>query len=606
MCRSSGARERAGREGPARAFAALLALASPAAASQERLPGDPDARRSEVVRQSLDAIDPLAVGWTSESIGATLGERLSVLAERWLAEPLAAEALRERLAPLLAPGATCRVPGDGEGGALVSVRAGAPFRVRRSRPLAGDAAELAGPDGFARALHSIAGGLAGASDRHAKVKVIEVAPGEGEARVTALLHATAHGETGTVQHGATWRARFLLPAGEPPLLAELAVEAVEEASAESPLLADCTESLFPDGDAWQRLRPGIAHWRARLDQALGLPILGHPAGIAVGDVDGDGLEDLYLCQPGGVPNLLLLHRPDGTVRDVAAAAGVDFLDFTRSALLVDLDGDGDRDLVLTLLADLVLLANDGSGGFEIRASHSAPGATSLTAADYDLDGDLDLYACAYSSPYDGDALPVPYHDAENGQPNLCLRNDGEWSFVDATAATGLDANNRRFSLAAAWEDYDDDGDPDLYVANDFGRNNLYRNDGGRFVDVAVEAGVEDVSAGMGASWADYDGDGRMDLHVGNMFSSAGNRVTYQRRFKPGEDESVRAAYRRHARGDSLFRNAGGGRFEDVTLEAGVAMGRWAWGALFADLDLDGRQDIVVPNGFLTEERADDL
>ena len=81
---------------------------------------------------------------------------------------------------------------------------------------------------------------------------------------------------------------------------------------------------------------------------------------------------------------------------------------------------------------------------------------------------------------------------------------------------------------------------DLYVANDFGRNNLYRNDGGRFVDVAGQAGVEDMASGMSASWGDYNQDGHMDLYVGNMFSSAGNRIAYQQRFKPEAGADARA------------------------------------------------------------------
>ena len=188
-----------------------------------------------------------------------------------------------------------------------------------------------------------------------------------------------------------------------------------------------------------------------------------------------------------------------------------------------------------------------------------------------------------------------------------LVNDGRFGFRDRAADLGLDVNNQRFSFAAAWEDFDQDGDPDLYVANDFGRNNLYRNDGGRFVDVAAQMGVEDISAGMGVSWADVNGDGWMDLHVANMFSSAGNRVTYQREFLAGVGSDAElAGYRRHARGDSLFLNRSGVGFEDVSLEAGISVGRWAWGAIFMELNNDGLPDLFVPNGFVTNERSDDL
>jgi hypothetical protein len=171
---------------------------------------------------------------------------------------------------------------------------------------------------------------------------------------------------------------------------------------------------------------------------------------------------------------------------------------------------------------------------------------------------------------------------------------------------GLGQNNHRFSFAASWEDYDNDGDLDLYVANDYGRNSLYRNDRGTFRDVAASAGVEDISAGMSVSWGDVNNDGWMDLYVANMFSSAGNRVTYQRRFLPSADAGTRADYQRHARGNSLFVNAGDGTFRDVSESAGVTMGRWAWGSPFADLNHDGLQDIVVANGFLTQELEDDL
>jgi hypothetical protein len=260
---------------------------------------------------------------------------------------------------------------------------------------------------------------------------------------------------------------------------------------------------------------------------------------------------------------------------------------------------------------VLLLENDGTGKFTERARASAPSTTSLSAADFDSDGDLDLYCCGYVLPDSANVTPLPYHDANNGRPNTLLRNDGAragepWSFVDATRESGLDENNRRFSFASSWEDYDDDGDLDCYVANDFGRNNLYRNENGHFRDVAAEAGVEDLAAGMGVSWADYDLDGDFDLYVSNMFSSAGERVAYQRRFLDGVDEVTRAGFQRHARGNSLFRNRGDGTFEDVSAHAGVTMGRWAWGSIFTELDEDGWPDLFVPNGFVTGSDPADL
>ena len=162
------------------------------------------------------------------------------------------------------------------------------------------------------------------------------------------------------------------------------------------------------------------------------------------------------------------------------------------------------------------------------------------------------------------------------------------------------------------EDYDNDGDLDLCVANDFGRNNLYQNTNGPesgspfFKDVAAEAGVEDISSGMSADWADYDNDGWMDLYVGNMFSAAGNRITYQRNFRPGEDATKLSQMRRMARGNSLFRNTGDGKFSDVSVATNVTMGRWSWGSKFADLNNDGWEDLVIGNGFVTNRNPDDL
>jgi len=302
----------------------------------------------------------------------------------------------------------------------------------------------------------------------------------------------------------------------------------------------------------------------------------------------------------------------GSVADRSAWAGVDWLDRSHSALLIDLDGDGDKDLALATAAALLMMENDGSGRFALRADFEEVGyAYSLAAADFDLDGDLDLYATRYNPLHDelgaeADVpTPLPYHDADNGARNVLLRNDGGWRFTDATAATGLDADNRRWSFAASWEDYDNDGDPDLYVANDFGRNCLYRNDRTGFVNVAPRAGVEDVASGMSVAWGDADRDGWMDLYVGNMFSSAGNRITYQRQFQPEMADATRSLVQRLARGNSFYLSRGG-EFLDASVAAGVTMGRWAWGSIFADLDNDGWQDLVVANGYLTTPNSGDL
>jgi hypothetical protein len=210
---------------------------------------------------------------------------------------------------------------------------------------------------------------------------------------------------------------------------------------------------------------------------------------------------------------------------------------------------------------------------------------------------------------------VPYHDANNGAPNFLLHNEGKFKFTNATEATGMGVNNRKFTNAAAWEDFDNDGDMDLYCANDFGRKNLYRNDlikdgkrngAATFVDIATEAGVPDLGAGMSAAWADYNHDGHMDLYVANMFSSAGRRIASQKNFKADDTEENRKGLLRLARGNSLFKNNGNGTFEDLGESSGTFLGRWAWASLFADFNNDSWEDIYVCNGFYTRPDPGDL
>jgi hypothetical protein len=122
-----------------------------------------------------------------------------------------------------------------------------------------------------------------------------------------------------------------------------------------------------------------------------------------------------------------------------------------------------------------------------------------------------------------------------------MRNNRDGTFRDATAQSGLDKNNTRYSFCCGWGDYNGDGWPDLYVVNDFGRKNLYRNNGdGTFTDVAAQAGVEDTGAGMGVCWFDYDNDGAEDLYVADMWTAAGERISTQDIFQRDAPEPVRA------------------------------------------------------------------
>ncbi len=447
---------------------------------------------------------------------------------------------------------------------------------------------------------------------HFKMIGVEVS---GETFVTRSHFETdAREGDAVVERSGVWSCEWQV--AEPPRLRLLRVEEFEEVRGTKPFFEERTAAALGRNPRFgaQVLR-GIEYWAQRITYFGDMSMTGHH-GIAIGDVNGDGLEDVYVCDAGSLPNQLYLQQPDGSAVEAAADWGVDWLEDSRSALLVDLDNDGDEDLVVATIAMIAFAENTGAGKFILRGGH--PGAQypfSLSAADYDNDGDLDIYACVYGAG--DDALsgkrgfearsPIPFNDANNGGRNVLLENTGQFRFGDVTDEVGLKAHNTRWSFAAAWEDYDRDGDPDLYVANDFGRNCFYRNDRGHFTEIAEESGVEDMAAGMSVAWGDYNRDGAADLYVGNMFSSAGSRVAYQRQFATGQKEDAITGLQRMARGNSLFAGSGeGGAFTDVSLEAGAALGGWAWSSALADFNNDGWEDIAVANGYLTNTREDDL
>ncbi len=387
-------------------------------------------------------------------------------------------------------------------------------------------------------------------------------------------------------------------------------EAMEEtlSRARAPMFVDVTSVALGQTESYKKqMLPGVDYWRTVLDGACGIDVYGNN-GLAAGDFDNDGRDDFYVCQPPGLPNRLYHNRGDGTFEDVTEKAGVGVLDGTACAFFVDFENKGLQDLLVVCGSGPLLFLNQGNGKFSLKrdafqfARPPQGTFTHAAVADYDRDGRLDVYFCLYTYYLGLDQYhyPAPYFDARNGPPNFLLHNEGNATFLDRTEAAGLNADNDRYSFACAWGDYNSDGAPDLYVANDFGRNNLYRNNGdGRFTVVSAEAGVEDVGAGMSASWFDFDNDGNQDVYVSNMWSSAGIRVSEQRRFHEKEPEPVRALYRQHARGNSLYRNLGNGKFQNVSQAAGVDVGRWAWGSDSWDFDHDGYPDLYVANGYIS-------
>jgi hypothetical protein len=541
-------------------------------------------------------VDESRDDWDTEASNAAVGARLKLLASRFETGALTE---LEAVAAADYEGSALR-PSD-----LQEIYRDESLVVLRAEPAAGSTPRR-GSSGLVRSFESLRAPFTDSGEVDLELHVSHIED-EGDLIRTAV-HANTFGRTtdGLVQQNMEWLCEWSR-AGVELLLTGITVTRYEEVAhlGGETWFADCTEAVLGGNASFsEQILPSIDHWRGNLDAGLGISVAGHQ-GIAIGDANGDGLDDLYACQPGGLPNLLFLRQPDGTAVDASRASGADVLEESRGALLVDLDDDADQDLVVQTISHTLVMANVGNAEFAVRYVARTPMATTVAAADYDDDGRLDLYVCCYSSPT-MEKPPVPYHDANNGHANFLLRGKGDLQFEEVTGAVGLDRNNRRYSFAAAWEDYDDDGDQDLYVANDFGRNNLYRNDGGRFTDVAATAGVEDISAGMGVSWGDWDADGDMDLYVSNMHSNAGGRVAYQTRFHLGADHETLQAFRRHARGNSLFSNNGDGTFTDVSEDAAVTMGRWAWGAIFVDLNNDGREDILVPNGFITNEDTKDL
>ncbi|MCG8425376.1 MAG: VCBS repeat-containing protein [Proteobacteria bacterium] len=360
----------------------------------------------------------------------------------------------------------------------------------------------------------------------------------------------------------------------------------------------------------------------------------HP-GLAVVDIDRDGLDDLYFMPgwPEGGDNMLLRNRGDGTFVDIAPELGLALRGFFTSAVFADFDNDGDVDAFLgqTRAPSIYLINRDGR--FADRSKSAVrvplpPWVTSMSVADYDRDGLLDVFFATYFEQpafsymagaygtvrekleryYDSDtvtALMAQYQRRrlltdQPGPANLLLRNigGGRFDVGPGNDSVGLAVN----SFQGAWADFDDDGDQDLFVANDFAPNSLFRNSGdGRFTEVAASLiRGEPLGFSMGASWGDYDNDGRVDLYVTNMYSKAGRRLA--NRLGPGNHR-----IRQMSSGNALLRQNRDGSFEVVSGLAPpalpVARAGWGWGGQFVDIDNDGFLDIYSMAGFYTAPKA---
>jgi tetratricopeptide (TPR) repeat protein len=334
-------------------------------------------------------------------------------------------------------------------------------------------------------------------------------------------------------------------------------------------------------------------------------------GLAVLDYDGDGWLDVYCVQggpfaespdPGSSPrgpgDRLFHNRGDGTFEDVTDRSGIGR--FPRGhghgAAVGDVDGDGHPDVFVTRWRSYALYRNRGDGTFEDVTDAWGLGGrrdwpTSAAMADLDGDGDLDLYVCHYAA-WDLDNPRIcrdPKTQAylncnpllAEPLPDRLFRNDGG-RFVDVTDASGIvDRNGRGLGVVAA--DLDDDGRVDLFVANDSSANFLFRNLGGmRFEEAAYAAGVAGnasgtYQAGMGVAAGDLDGDGLIDLAVTNFY---GESTTY-------------------------YRNLGGGAFVDATAASGLAVASrrlLGFGVGLLDADNNGRLDLASTNGHVNDLR----
>ncbi len=305
--------------------------------------------------------------------------------------------------------------------------------------------------------------------------------------------------------------------------------------------------------------PALSQGFVDVSKQAGVADDGLGKGVAFADVNNDGFVDLYVSNKGG-SNKLYLNNGDGTFKDATATSGdgIDSPGFTMGSVFGDYDNDGDVDLYLATGGQYEieanrLFSNNGDGTFSDVTAVAGVGLKEFTYsasfADYDNDGDLDLYCANYGV----------------GAKNVLFANNGDGTFTDVTDAAGV--GDKSWSWMGIWSDIDNDGDVDLYVVN--GRypagepNKLFVNNGnGTFTEGAAAAGVNDANWGLGASFADIDNDGDRDLFVSNYIG-----------------------------GNNLYMNDGKGTFTKASHKIAVGEEGWGKGPTFGDVDNDGDLDL---------------
>ncbi|MDQ3802606.1 MAG: CRTAC1 family protein [Acidobacteriota bacterium] len=335
------------------------------------------------------------------------------------------------------------------------------------------------------------------------------------------------------------------------------------------------------------------------------------SGAAFFDYDNDGWQDIFLVNgtrldpPRDEPpptNRLYRNRGDGTFQDVTAKAGLVRTGWGQSACVGDYDNDGHSDLFVSAYGQNALYHNNGDGTFTEVAARAGVAnnrtrwASGSAFLDYDRDGRLDLFVASYIN-LDLKTAPLPETGpclykglmVACGPPGLAggvnalYRNNGDGTFADVSEKSGVTKANGTYGLGVLVADFDNDGWPDVYVANDSAPAALYHNNrDGTFTDIGIEAGAAfsidgKPQAGMGVAAGDYDRDGWLDIVKTNF---AGDTST-------------------------LYRNVGRGEFDDVTFPAGLGVNtRWlGWGCGFVDVDNDGWPDIFLVNGHVYPEVA---